>query len=97
MLSGLQIIFNAKYHYLHFTGEKTESQRGEIIFPGTHTYQSIKLGNTIVCEVNQIQCPFTTEKSKYSTLMQQCPFSLPHYSHTSEVSFTGSSIVQSDF
>ena len=46
MLSGLQIIFNAKYHDLHFIGEKTESQRGEIIFLGTHTYyQSMKLGN----------------------------------------------------
>lgn len=69
MLSGLQIIFNVKYHCLHFTGERTESQRGEIIFPGTHTYQSTKLGNKIVCDANQTQYPFTTEKSKYSTLM----------------------------
>lgn len=35
----------------------------------------------IVCDINQIQCPFTTEKCKYSTLMQPCPFPLPGYSH----------------
>lgn len=51
-----KVIFSVKYHDLYFTSEKTESQRGEIFFPGPHTYQLMKLGNkdSFWCQPNSM-------------------------------------------